>query len=194
MWVWFRLTFISPYTFYSLWLYRVFSISFCALEPSRVQVFNTNWCIFTPLMCTISFLHSWITVVNKLLCPELRKTNQIWAEDICISWGTGLDLEVISYEPVLNRHRCNVSMSSTFNCSLCEPSLSSKSDSQREGAQLLNTACKPSEAKHLGMGFNQDGAEWSPIHAHPHMEGITGKKFRLDTDTNSGARPVLESG
>lgn len=39
----------------------------------------------------------------------------------------------------------------------------------------LNTLCEQREAKHLGMGFNQDGAEWSPIHAYPHMERITGK-------------------
>lgn len=123
-----------------------------------------------------SSFYSAETVVNKLLRPELTKTNQIWAEDICISWGTGLDLEVISYALVLSRHQCNASMSSTFSWSLCETSRSSESGSQREAA-LRDWR----EAKHPGMGFNQDGAEWSPIHAHPHMNEITGK----------GSAPIL---
>lgn len=51
---------------------------------------------------------------------------------------------------------------------------SSQTVKEREHSSL-NTVCELREAKHLGMGFNQDGAKWSPIHAHPHMEGITGK-------------------
>lgn len=114
------------------------------------------------------FTLCWITFVNKLLCPELTKTNQIWAEDICISWGTGLDLEVISYEPVLSRRRCNVSMSSTFNCSLCEPSLFSKSERGSSALQIH----KPNT---LGWDLTRmelRGAQSMPIHT---WKGSLGK-------------------
>lgn len=125
------------------------------------------------------FCYTWI-VVTKLLHPELTKTNQIWAKDICISWGKGLDLEVILYEPVLSRRRCNVSTSSTFSCSPCERRLFSESVGGSE-ALSKNT-----------LGWDLTRMESNPdpsTHARDRWE-----KFSPDTDTNIGTRPVLESG
>lgn len=66
---------------------------------------------------------------------------------------------------------CQVHSTEAYVSPVCFPS---QTVSGRESCSL-NTVCELGEAKHLGMGFNQDGAEWNPIHAHPHMEEITGK-------------------
>lgn len=66
---------------------------------------------------------------------------------------------------------CQVHSIEAYVSPVCFPSQTVR---EREYSPL-NTVCELRDGKHLGMGFNQDGAEWSPIHAHPHMEGITGK-------------------
>lgn len=131
-------------------------------------------------------------VVNKLLRPELTKTNQIWAEDICISRGTGLDLEVISYEPVLGRRQCNVSVSSTFKWSATPaPVCFSTPDRRRRehaAAAALQT-CEVRGVKHLGMGFNPGmGAQSAPVR---NTERDRWEKFTAGADTNSESEACI---
>lgn len=58
----------------------------------------------------------------------------------------------------------------------CESPVCFPSQTVREREHCsLHAVCELREVKHLGMGFNQDGVEYSPMHAHPLMEGITGK-------------------
>lgn len=124
-------------------------------------------------------------VVNKLLCPELAKTNQICDEDICISWGTGLDLEVISYVSVFSRRQCNVSLSSTFNCSLCERGL-------LHGRRSERGSMAPAVQKPNTLGWDLTRMEPHPCPSTRRRDQW--EKFSCNTDTNSGAGPVLESG
>lgn len=91
----------------------------------------------------------------------------------------GLDLEVISYEPVLSRRRCNVSASSTFGCS---PPV----------FQVGGSSFKQKKTKKHTLGWDLTRMESNPgpsAHVRDHWE-----KFRPNTDTNIRTRPVLESG
>lgn len=88
----------------------------------------------------------------------------------------GLDLEVISYEPVLSRRPCNVSTSSTFGCS---PSVFQ-----------VGGGLEKKKKNTLGWDLTRmESNPGPPTRARDHWE-----KFIPDTDTNIGTRPVLESG
>lgn len=92
----------------------------------------------------------------------------------------GLDLEVISYEPVLSRRRCNVSTSSTFGCS---PSVFQVGGKGGAGGAAL-------KKNTLGWDLTRmESNPGPPTRARDHWE-----KFSPDTDTNIRSRPVLESG
>lgn len=109
-----------------------------------------------------------------------KNTNQIWSERICISSGIGLDLEVISYEPVLCRERCNVSLSSAFN----------RKQSSRWRAAHPRRLCVNREESQTP----QDGIEpgWSLIPSPPSTdEEDPWEKSAFDTDTNSSAKACI---
>lgn len=58
----------------------------------------------------------------------------------------------------------SIQQTATFLCRVCSTQI-----------RASVAVCELREVSHLGMGFNQDGAAWSPIRACPHTEGITGK-------------------
>lgn len=87
----------------------------------------------------------------------------------------GLDLEVISYEPVLSRRRCNGSAASTFGCS---PPVFQVGGRE---AQLFQTTTTKKKKPHT-LGWDLTRMESNPgpsAHVRDHWE-----KFRPDADTN----------